>query len=62
MHIEIRKLTPALVEDYIHFLIQHRTIKSGIMSNVTVFFGAVMIVQEKIFIRKRHEGIMPPRV
>ena len=57
MNIEIRKLTPELVEDYIHFLILHHIplIKTNI--DVIVCVGVTMTIKTKTFLLLRKEEI-----
>lgn len=58
MNIEIRKLTPELTEDYIHFSTP-RPIIRNIISNAIVFFGAMTTVKARIFTPKSKKEIMP---
>lgn len=53
MNIEIRKLTPDLAEDYIHFLIQRHMMTMWMLTNVIVYAGVMKIVKVKTFPQQR---------
>ena len=59
MNIEIKKLTPELADDYVLFLIQHRTTILFRNTSVTVSVGAAKSLRTKIFPQPKKEDNMP---
>lgn len=58
MNIEIRKLTPELAEDYVHFFNKHHTMIMLMNISATVCVGATTILKARTSPQERREEHM----